>query len=888
VLTALLPLLGAIGSQVVGDAITAFGGDRLSRSEQKRLAAATTDALVRSDLPQIAASLTPKQAACLRSFIESVPFEHLVRQALATHLTQQKIDPTGVVREQVRHLIRLWAVADENLYEVTDLVMALIEAAVTVGTPHSGSMLMNTRAAADLIDAGARNGRLLGRIESLARVDEFAQQMREGVAAHTATIRVNHGGRALVARYDDFYVPSEVQGEDGSTRWLDVLDPDRPRAVVLGDPGAGKSTLAAKLVHDIAADTDQFVPFLLVVRDHATSLRAEHETIRHYLQAIARRPFQLEPEPDVLEYLLLNGRALVVIDGLDELGESSHRVSFAAMVDAFARRYPSVLVVVTSRLVGYDEAPLDRQLFPVAKLAPFTPDQVEEYVARFFTFDGRDNVDELTAGFMAESEASADIRSNPLMLSLLCTLYASTNYIPRNRAEVYERCAELLFERWDRSRGLDVTHRYAADVRPAVQRIAWRLMTDPAGRQTLSRRDMAAELTAYLGERRYEDQDEAAQAAEDFIVFCTGRAWVLTDVGSDRAEPQYGFAHRTFLEYFASGQLVRLHPDPAQVWKVLRQRIGEGAWQITAQLAVQMLDRNLDCGADRILDLAIADAQKSPPSFRYTTASFCIGCLDVVTPGVATMRRLIGFAADLASALPIRERMYFGSLRTSVSLPADTPIVQLFHRSGAIARQAVECISAFAEDPKRYPSAGLVGAALVDLTPAVGDAPTEKALPAAIVGWLQFKRDLGPRPDPLDGFDPYFAQLITPMGMAPPPLLALLGLRSEPPQADVLRSLYADALAQPVGQPSGDQIPLFAHAWTIDPNSFDDLDIVARSAALLLAARAQLLGITSLDRSVPSGQWNVTTMDLPLELFTGLDMTSEARAKINEWSRGTS
>ena len=42
------------------------------------------------------------------------------------------------------------------------------------------------------------------------------------------------------------------------------------------------------------------------------------------------------------------------------------------------------------------------------------------------------------------------------MLGLMCNLYRIDGYIPRNRPEIYEKCSVMLFERWDKSRGIVV------------------------------------------------------------------------------------------------------------------------------------------------------------------------------------------------------------------------------------------------------------------------------------------------------------------------------------------------------------------------------------------------------------------------------------------------
>jgi hypothetical protein len=66
-----------------------------------------------------------------------------------------------------------------------------------------------------------------------------------------------------------------------------------------------------------------------------------------------------------------------------------------------------------------------------------------------------------------------DLRANPLLLSLMCILYRGEGSLPRNRAEVYEQCANLLFHRWDARRHIHQDLRVGHLLQPALQHLAW-------------------------------------------------------------------------------------------------------------------------------------------------------------------------------------------------------------------------------------------------------------------------------------------------------------------------------------------------------------------------------------------------------------------------------
>lgn len=197
------------------------------------------------------------------------------------------------------------------------------------------------------------------------------------------------------------------------------------RHVILGSPGAGTSTLLAKTAHDLGRG-DGLTPFLVVLRDFAAAFLQGERALIDYLEAVCREPCNLEPPAGAVEYLLRNGRAAVLLDGLDELVDQSLRTRVVRLVEGFAYLYPLTPIVITARAVGYEAAPLDAGLFRTLTLEDFDDDQVGEYARRWFTLDeatdARDRAT-LAENFLQESaRAAEELRKSPLLLALLCGL----------------------------------------------------------------------------------------------------------------------------------------------------------------------------------------------------------------------------------------------------------------------------------------------------------------------------------------------------------------------------------------------------------------------------------------------------------------------------------
>jgi hypothetical protein len=186
-------------------------------------------------------------------------------------------------------------------------------------------------------------------------------------------------------------------------------------------------------------------------------------------------------------------------------------------------------------------------------------------------------------------------------------------------------------------------------LRGAMRSLALYVYTHGQGEEGVSRTDLLRFMKEYLLKKRFEDSDVAEKAANEFIDFCEGRAWVLTDVGADL----YGFTHRTFLEYFAASQLARENASADRLADVLIPRIKAGEWDVVAQLAVQILGKNVEDGSDDFLVRLNREARASKRiSHRSNLISFGGRALEFLVPPPPTIRSLVQTAVTTFMRMP--------------------------------------------------------------------------------------------------------------------------------------------------------------------------------------------------------------------------------------------
>jgi hypothetical protein len=180
----------------------------------------------------------------------------------------------------------------------------------------------------------------------------------------------------------DIYVPATIYEEIPPERTVASVHQEPPslsvweladrldRTVLLGDPGGGKTTASNVLMHYFASDEARRVPFLVTLRNYAASDPPERSVVG-YIEHELETLYQCPAPSGLVDMLLLTGRAVVLFDGLDELLDTTRRAEVATRVEHFCSEYPLAPVLVTSRVVGYDQARLDESQFMSFRLGGF-------------------------------------------------------------------------------------------------------------------------------------------------------------------------------------------------------------------------------------------------------------------------------------------------------------------------------------------------------------------------------------------------------------------------------------------------------------------------------------------------------------------------------------
>ncbi|QTI47861.1 hypothetical protein JYK04_05712 [Streptomyces nojiriensis] len=396
------------------------------------------------------------------------------------------------------------------------------------------------------------------------------------------------------------------------------------RVVLLGDPGAGKSTLARYLALVLTSQIltgplqslSGLLPVVIELRRYADADWRER-SFEDFLDYVHVHEGHA-PAPALLRRCLTSGLALVVFDGLDELFDPRVRDDVTRRISGFAARYPNIRVVVTSRVIGYNRHALDAAGFRHYMLQSLDDAQIFEFTARWY--EAVCPADKYEAERLRirlgdainRSRPVRELAGNPLLLTILAII-ARRQRLPRDRAGVYQHAVNVLIAHWDEdAKHLDLASDIRAiadlddrDRREMLERLARHMQSGEggiAGNHVLTE-DVEQVFTDYLRETLQLDMAPARKVSRAMVRQFRERNFILSLYGSQ----VYGFVHRAFLEYLAASDIVRRYEqrdlsDEDLLDGIFMRHAPDPAWHEVLLLIVGQLGEKVAASAiDRIL-----------------------------------------------------------------------------------------------------------------------------------------------------------------------------------------------------------------------------------------------------------------------------------------------
>jgi hypothetical protein len=323
-----------------------------------------------------------------------------------------------------------------------------------------------------------------------------------------------------------------------------------PRVVMTGSPGSGKSIALGDIARflPIIKRPGPRVPVLMTFSDlKGKNTKEDIEAVigdkLRLDQFTAGKPDREGPNQYVNDHLY-TGDVVLLIDGYDEL-DREQRSSTSRFVCDFLGTYPRIPAVLVSRTAVYEREGAFRSVATeVAEMAPFSPLAINRFVSQW-KFDEGKSGPELLAHINGKAHLS-ELASNPLMLTIICFLYAQPKYLlPDNRVDFYRECCRALLEKWDLVAQVARANRFETDHKiDILSRIAYRHVSKSATTDEEISATEIGDITEDALRALSLNSSDAGRVVREIV----DNSGLLVELPPDA----YRFPHRTFLEFFAA------------------------------------------------------------------------------------------------------------------------------------------------------------------------------------------------------------------------------------------------------------------------------------------------------------------------------------------------
>ncbi|WP_405991704.1 NACHT domain-containing protein [Streptomyces sp. NBC_00986] len=341
------------------------------------------------------------------------------------------------------------------------------------------------------------------------------------------------------------------------------------RVLLRGDAGSGKTTLVQWLAVTAARDGDR-IPYVLPLR---TLIRAGQLPSPATFLASVGCPHT--PPEGWTERVLTAGRALVLVDGLDEI-PSADRHRTRDWLLSLIRAFPGNRWLLTSRPTAVRPDWLASEGFRELTLTPMRRPEVKTFVERWHTAARAPEYEGPLLDSLRTKRDLARLATNPLMCGLICALHRERRgYLPTGRKELYDAALTMLLARRDRERGmpaLDGPELGEEAQLEIFQRLAYVLVLS-------GRTEMDVETAEGIVERCLPTVAVAAGQGDAATVLRT--LTLRSGLLRQPAEGIVDFVHRTFQDYLGARYAVEEgHLD------VLTSHSGDTQWEDVIRMAV--------------------------------------------------------------------------------------------------------------------------------------------------------------------------------------------------------------------------------------------------------------------------------------------------------------
>lgn len=390
--------------------------------------------------------------------------------------------------------------------------------------------------------------------------------------------------------------------------------------IVLGTPGAGKSTFLRKIgLEALKVNRSEFqhncIPVFIELKIFNHINITLKEAIKEEFR-LCNLPFDEEFTTKALE----QGKLLILLDGLDEIITINSK-EVVEPIQSFIVKYYNNRFIISCRTAAYrsqfktwfEQIPVEIKIKHDVKIkylnklseneiaiADFDDEQIQQFINNWFSSEK--HREEKTAEkfwkLIKTQKATKELAKTPVLLTFLCLEYGESQDLPKNRSTLYSDVLDILLRKWAnekfipsnsiyRQLGIDLEKSLLADI-----------AYDNFESQKLffSHQELVSQVQQLL-QQNHDNAHKDLDAGKviDAIAIQPG---ILVE----RLRNIYSFSHLTLQEYFTA-QYVN---DHHQVEKLVTEHLRDKRWKEVFLLVAGLMQG----GADKLLELMEKQAQR--------------------------------------------------------------------------------------------------------------------------------------------------------------------------------------------------------------------------------------------------------------------------------------
>ncbi|MBD0265193.1 MAG: NACHT domain-containing protein, partial [Tolypothrix sp. Co-bin9] len=391
-----------------------------------------------------------------------------------------------------------------------------------------------------------------------------------------------------IENLENFYRQAKArrfQSQDGSKQEGIKVANDKQYLMVLGGPGAGKSTFVRKMgLEALKGKKGDFqhacIPVFIELK------RFESNNIN--IETFIAKEFSIcgFPSPDEFAAKALEeGKLLILLDGLDEV-PTKNLTEAISQIENFVDKYDQNRFIASCRTAAYRSA---FRRFSDVSMADFDDAQIKQFIYNWFhcEADKQAKTGEKCWELLQkpENKAAKELAHTPLLLTFLCLVYDRSQSFPDNRSVLYRKALRILLEEWASEKRILRDEIYQG-LHTELEEI---LLSEIAytgfesDRLFFSQRDIVQQIKTFLASNLNAPQHLDGESVLNAIAVQQG---ILVE----RAEDVFSFSHLTLQEYLTAQYI----DDYRQVEKLVVEHLTDKRWKEVFLLVAGLMRSGTD------------------------------------------------------------------------------------------------------------------------------------------------------------------------------------------------------------------------------------------------------------------------------------------------------